>query len=491
MNLSAGLWWIEIVLSLLATFHVLKYKKDPRAALGWIGIMWLSAPVGIGLYFLFGINRVRRRAKLRRLGRLPSKQDWEQMSPHVYPELVSLQETGNRLNNHPLDCGNDLQVLKNGDETYPAMLEQISAARFSLTLSTYIFDRGRVADQFIKTIVQAQSRGVQARILVDDLGSRYSRPSIVRLLQEQGIPVARFQPLWKLGSLGTINLRNHRKSLVIDGTVGFTGGINIRDGHCLKLDTTKSSDHIQDLHFLLKGPVVSQMQSEFVRDWAYTTGELLTDENWFPKSNAFSSNFSRTNLQMDQLEGRTAKNLVTHARVIADGPDEDYERVRWLLMGALSAARTSFRIVTPYFVPDQILVSALISASLKGVKIQIILPEKNNLPWVQWASNALLWQLLQRGIQIYFQSPPFDHSKFVTVDEDWCLIGSTNIDSRSLRLNFELNVEVFDKGFAKTMNQIFEEKLRKSRRIFLEEMDQRPPWARVRDGAARLFSPYL
>ncbi|MBX9769430.1 MAG: cardiolipin synthase [Bdellovibrionales bacterium] len=482
--------WINVLLSILATSHVLRYKKDSRAALGWIGIMWLNAPIGIALYFLFGINRVRRRAKLQRLEHARLLSITDTSTPAVYKNLLALQETGNRISNHPLQNGNDLKILRNGDEAYPEMIAQIESATASITMSTYIFDRGVVADQFVKALSGAKARGVEIRILIDDMGLRYSRPTVLSLLRENGIRVAQFQPIFTFKTVGTINLRNHRKSLVIDGIIGFTGGMNIRDGHCLRLESANGHP-IQDLQFKISGPLVSQMQSEFARDWAYTTGELLMNEGWFPLYSSPAALTERKEVQMRLLEGRAPSNASKFARVISDGPDEDYERVRWLLMGALSVAKKNMCIVTPYFVPDQILISHFISASLRGVEIRIVLPQKGNLPWVQWASNALLWQLLQKGIRVFLQAEPFDHSKFLTVDEEWSLIGSTNIDPRSLRLNFELNVEVYDCDFANQLYQIFQEKLGRSRELTLEETDRRHPLIRIRDGAARLMSPYL
>lgn len=482
--------WINFLLSLFATCHVLLYKKDPRAALGWIGVMWLNPLLGIVLYFLFGINRVRRRAKLQRLENARLRTGTEAGTPEAYPRLLALQEIGNRINHYPLEGGNGLGILKNGDEAYLEMIRQIEGATTSITMSAYIFDRGTVADQFVRALNQAKQRGVAIRILIDDLGLRYSWPSILGLLKENEIPVARFQKLFTLKNIGTINLRNHRKSLIIDGLIGFTGGMNIRDGHCFQLNNADARQ-IQDVHFIATGPLVSQMQAEFARDWVYTTGELLMNEAWFPKQRTRSDLVERKESQMRLLEGRGPQNVMKISRVVSDGPDEDYERVRWLLIGALGVAQKEMKIVTPYFVPDQILISHFIAARLRGVEVTIIIPEKSNLPWVQWASNALLWQLLEKGIQVFLQAPPFDHSKFLTMDGEWSLVGSTNIDPRSLRLNFELNVETYDKEFAGGLNQLFQEKLNQSKELTLSAIDGRHPLIRLRDGAARLMSPYL
>jgi cardiolipin synthase len=224
------------------------------------------------------------------------------------------------------------------------------------------------------------------------------------------------------------------------------------------------------LHFRVEGPVVTQLQEAFVTDWTFTTGEALDGEAWFP-----------------ELPERG--NVV--ARVITDGPDADFEKLRWTLLAALAEAQTSVQIVTPYFLPDPALVSALNLAALRGVRVDIVLPAKSNLPFVHWASRAMWWQLLERGCRIWLTPPPFDHSKLMIVDGHWVLLGSANWDARSLRLNFELNVECYGREFAREMTAMVEKKLAGAREVTLAQVDARPLPARLRDAAARLFSPYL
>jgi cardiolipin synthase len=264
-----------------------------------------------------------------------------------------------------------------------------------------------------------------------------------------------------------INLRNHRKLLIVDGKIGFTGGMNIREGH---MPSLYKDTGIQDMHFRLQGPVVAHLQEVFAEDWAFTTGEILDGEAWFPPLSP-------------------AGDLI--ARGIADGPDEDFEKLRTLLLGALACAQSSVRIMTPYFLPDQPLITSLNIAALRGVKVEIMLPAHCNLKVVQWASRALLPQLLQRGCRIFFTPPPFDHSKLMVVDEAWALIGSANWDPRSLRLNFEFNVEIYNKAFARSLHEFLGQKLARSHEITREELQQRPLAHQLRDGIAHLFSPYM
>ncbi len=305
------------------------------------------------------------------------------------------------------------------------------------------------------------------RVLVDDAGARYSWPSIVGLLKQARVPVARFLPTLAPWRLTTMNLHNHRKLLVVDGELGFTGGINIRAGNVLAAQPKRP---VQDLHFRVAGPVVAQLQEAFANDWAFCTKEVLSGELWFP-------------------ELRDSGSVI--ARAVADGPDADFEKARWTLLGALACAQSSVQILTPYFLPDAALITALNLAALRGVRVDILLPEQNNLPFVHWASRAMWWQVLERGCHLWLTPPPFDHSKLMIVDQHWVFLGSANWDARSLRLNFELNVEAYGREFAERMAAIVNQKLRTARGVTLAEVDQRPLPARLRDNLARIFSPYL
>jgi cardiolipin synthase len=288
-------------------------------------------------------------------------------------------------------------------------------------------------------------------------------------LRRAKIPFARFLPasLFTPWRVATINLRNHRKILVVDGQTAFTGGMNIRHGNVL---ASRPGSPVQDLHFRVEGPVVTQLQESFANDWAFTCGELLDGELWFP--------------ELPEAGGIIA-------RVITDGPDGDFEKLRWTLLAALAEAQTSVQILTPYFLPDPALIIALNLAALRGVRVDIILPAKNNLPFVQWASRALWWQVLERGCRLWLTPPPFDHSKLVILDGHWVLIGSANWDARSLRLNFELNVEAYGREFAGEMARVIEQKMSGAREVTLAEADARRYPAKVRDAIARLFAPFL
>jgi cardiolipin synthase len=344
------------------------------------------------------------------------------------------------------------------------MLEAIDAARTSISLCSYIFDNDAAGRRFVEALGRAVERGVQVRVLIDALGARYGWPPITGRLRRAGVRVARFLPTLLPALMPFMNLRNHRKLLVVDGRVGFTGGMNIRE-HFLP-----GHGDAHDLHFRVEGPVVGQLQETFAEDWAFTTKERLRGEAWFPPLEPAGPVF---------------------ARGIPDGPDEDFETLRLTLLGALACARTSVRIITPYFLPDSALVTALNVAALRGVRVDVVLPERLNLPVVQWAATAQLWQVMRPQCRVFLTAPPFDHTKLMVVDGAWCLVGSANWDPRSLRLNFEFDVECYDPELAARLDVLIDERLARARRITLEEVNGRSLPIRLRDGVARLLSPYL
>jgi cardiolipin synthase len=468
---------LAILLAILSSGHVVLFKRDSRAAVAWVGFIWLVPLVGSILYFLLGVNRIRRQAVLLRgdLKRVRSS-PVEHICTGAYlkkslpPDLQHLEELerlGGKLFSPSLLSGNAVELLINGDEAYPAMLKAIDQATESISLATYIFDNDSAGLAFVEALQRAVRRGVEVRVLIDDTGARYSWPSIVRKLRKAGIRVERFLPTVVPFHIMAINMRNHRKMMVTDGRVAFTGGMNIRRGHLL---ANRPKHPVQDMQFRVEGPVVAHVQETFVDDWFFTCREALRGEKWFPS-----------------LE---AKGPII-ARGISDGPDENFERLRLMILGALACARSRVRVFTPYFLPDQALISALNIAAMRGVAIEIVLPESSNLPLVQWATFAQLWQVLDRGCRVWLTPPPFDHTKFMVVDGYWSLIGSTNWDPRSLRLNFEFNLECYDRDLAERLETQADRKLRNARELTLTEVDKRSLFIRLRDGVARLLSPYL
>ncbi|MDH5234790.1 MAG: phospholipase D-like domain-containing protein [Gemmatimonadota bacterium] len=474
-------WWpyaagsLIGAVSLVASAHVVVRKRDVRAAIAWVGLIWLVPGLGVFLYALLGLNRIRRRANVlhrnrRRLllstpGALRIARAGTASS--VPDDLLPQARLGEQISGRPLLTRNHVDILQNGDEAYPAMLKAIRGAKDSVALASFIFGDDQAGRPFVEELAAAQVRGIQVRVLVDGVGVRYTLPPVHKALRRRGVRAELFLPRFAQAGLAFFNLRNHRKMLTVDGRIAFVGGMNIQARNI-------HADHpprmVRDVHFRVAGPIVGQVQEAFAEDWAFTTNEILDGPAWFPS-----------------LED--AGN--TTARVITDGPDGDLETIRTVLLGALSSAQHSVRIVTPYFLPDQAMIAALSVAALRGVRVEIVLPEKVNIPMVQWAAAAQLWQVLRPGCRVYLTPLPFDHTKLMVVDGRWSLFGSTNWDPRSLRLNFELDVESYCTELSGRLNALVDSRIALAREITLADIDARRLPIKLRDGVARLFSPYL
>lgn len=452
-------------------------KRHVSAVIGWVGLAWLAPGIGSLLYLIFGINRIQRSAVALGLRAAwgPDEHPFSAnfaatAAPAVLQDdagLAGLEQLCARLTGNPLLTGNRIDVLEDGDAAYPAMLAAIAGARRSVTLATYIFDNDCVGQAFLLALCGARERGVEVRVLIDGLGLRYSRPDMLRALRRAGVAAAAFSPTRNPLRSRFANLRNHRKIMVVDGIAGFTGGMNIRIGHWL---TRQPASPVRCLHFGVRGPVVADLQRTFAVDWAYASGEHLLGERWFPA-----------------LAGCGA----VAARGVADGPDADIDNLPQVLLGALAVARSRVRIVTPYFLPDESLLAALKVTALRGVAVDIVLPERSNLRVMDWATRPQLPELLASGCRIHLNPPPFDHTKLLLVDEHWSLIGSTNWDARSLRLNFEYNLACIDLELVRRLDTIVAGRMAGARCLGAAELAAMPLSARLRNGVARLMSPYL
>lgn len=465
----------HIVLASVAALHAMLYKRDPRAALGWISVCLFFPLAGPLLYFMFGINRIQTQARklthhrsfrLRvgyERGTLDSKT--ASVSQGLDQQFTSFVRVADRVTSRPLTPGNTVASLQNGEQAYPAMLAAINGASQRVLLASYLFDSDSVGDAFVTALAAAHQRGVDVRVIVDGVGELYSRPRVSRILRRAGIPVARFLPPKLFPPTFSINLRNHRKILVVDGEHGYTGGMNISARH---LVASASKQRTVDLHFHVQGPVVAELAAIFAEDWRFLTGEQL------PPTQPHS-----------RLQGSA------HCRCISDGPNEDLDKIALVMMGAISAAQREILILTPYFLPSREMIASLQSAALRGVDVAIILPKKSNLRFIDWATRNLLWELLQHGVNIYYQPPPFAHTKLLIVDGIYTQIGSANLDPRSLRLNFELNLEILGAECAARLARYALDIRHDSTAVSLEEVDGRHFALRVRDAACWLFMPYL
>ncbi|HSO44185.1 MAG TPA: phospholipase D-like domain-containing protein [Rhodoferax sp.] len=460
---------LYLACALAVTVHALLNKREVHTAIGWIALAWLTPLLGALLYLMLGVNRIQRAGVA-----LGLKDTWHQegCSPAdtdrpCLPELEGVNRLAGGINDRSLLAGNAVTPLVQGDEAFPAMLAAIDGARHSVTLLSYIFNDDAAGRPFLEALLRAKLRGVQVRVLIDAVGARYSRVSMVKQLRLAGVPVAAFLPPRLTRLLAQANLRNHRKIMVVDGTLGFTGGMNISASHWL---SKQPPEAFQCLHFAVRGPVAADLQRTFAIDWGFTTGESLQGSPWFADN---------------------APCGPVLARGVSDGPDADIDRMRLVMLGALATARQRVRIVTPYFLPDNVLLTTLQVTALRGVAVDIVLPGRSNVPLIDWAMRPQFADLVASGCRVHLTGPAFDHTKLFLVDDAWSLIGSTNWDARSLRLNFEYNLECHDAQLVRQLDVLVDARIQRAHRLTAAELASQSLPGRLRDRLVWLLSPYL
>ncbi len=470
------LFTLSIILGTVAAVHATMTKREVRSALGWVGVIVLSPLVGAMIYAVAGINRIRRASLISRRA-LRLDELWRSISSygvagdviaaHFGAQMASLKTLGDRVARHPLSSGNRITMLGTGEETYSSICNAIAGAERSVILETYIFDRDEIGLKVADCLIAAHRRGVAVRVLIDAVGARYSVPSIIGYLQAAGVSVAAFNGQVIMGlRLPYANLRTHRKIVVVDGTTAFIGGMNIRAGFT-------GPDSARDTHFKVSGPVVADILAVAAEDWHFETREVLKGAEW-----------------RLGLDGAVAGEP-SFARLIVSGPDAHLETNHKILIGAFSVAQHSIRIMSPYFLPDAVLISALATAARRGVQVDIVVPSRNNLAIVSYAMTAQFDQVLKDGCRVLRAAGPFDHSKLAVVDGKWVFVGSSNLDSRSLRLNFEIDMEIFDRDVASEIEGRIAAAMEDAEEVVLDELRARPFAIRLFERFLWLGSPYL
>lgn len=346
--------------------------------------------------------------------------------------------------------GNSIRALQNGDEIFPDMLQAIAAARGTITFETYIYWSGKVGTQFADALIERAHAGVHVHVMLDWVGSERIEAKIVHRMQQAGIEVVRYHAL-RWYSLARINNRTHRKVLIIDGQVGFTGGVGIADqwsGHA------QDPDHWRDIHFRVEGPVVGQMQAAFLDNWIKTTGNVLHGDGYFPNLREAGS------LEM---------------QLFISSPSGGSASMRLMYLAAITAAERSIDIAAAYFIPDRLMTEELVKVRKRGVRIRVLVPDKHTDSQVVRIVSRREWgPLLESGVEIYEFEPTMLHTKMLIFDGFMVSVGSTNFDTRSFELNDEASLNVYDSTFAGEMTRLFESDLARATQYRLENWRSRP-----------------
>jgi cardiolipin synthase len=346
--------------------------------------------------------------------------------------------------------GNRVTPLVNGDRIFPAMLAAIRGARRSITFETFIYWRAKIGREFAEALAERARSGVRVHVLIDFVGSSKMEPGLLELIRDAGGEIDKFHPLsWY--HLSRFNNRTHRKLLIVDGRIGFTGGVGIADEW---RGNAQDPEHWRDTHYQVEGPVVAQMQAAFMANWIKTKSAVEHSEAYFPALEPAGEHF---------------------AQMFHSSPQEGSENIRLMYLLSIAAAQRTLLLEQAYFVPDDLTVELLLAARKRGVRVEVITPGPNtDQSLVRRASRSRWGPLLEAGVKIHEFQPTNFHCKLMVVDGLWCSVGSTNFDNRSFRLNDEANLNIHDAGFAHQLEELFAEDKRRSREISLTEWQHRP-----------------
>ncbi len=478
---------LHLIIFVLITLHCLRRRRNATSTILWIFLAWAFPIFGPLFYLTFGIDRVADRGFQKFLTEehlLRTRKETQEAAPRAYwhnllpgaPAQNEFQREFNRalnalLPDHPALANNHIAPLVTGDEAYPKMLKAIRGAQNHIHLQSFIIGNDATGREFMKALAAKAAEGIEVRLLYDRFGSTcahlcglFRKYKNTPNLQIAGWTQANF-----LKKQFQINLRNHRKALIIDGTHAFFGGINLHS------ENTSAHKHgpIRDYHFDITGPLVQELQYSFLRDWYF-----ITQEN--PETLLSGSHFPHIDPAGDIA-----------ARFINSGPSTEKDVAIETFFTSITLAKKQILAVTPYFVPPVDVLRALQSAALRGLDVRLIVPQKNNHFYTGLASRALYEELLVAGVKIFERRPPFMHAKALVIDGEFSLVGTANLDERSLNLNYESSVAIYSEPFADALKNIIHEDIALSDEITLNEWQQRPAHRRLLENLAALMTPVL
>ncbi len=474
----------HIVLGTLLTFDILLHKGRPVSAVLWLALVW-GLPYGGALaYLTFGVDRVTRGARLRAESNALLER---RAALHPTFDRLALDEAHADVPDHPAAHvfratdpavqpyrvlrGHQLRLLVDGDQFFPSLFEDIAGAKHSIHLQTFIYRRDRTGKELLELLMERARAGVEVRLLYDRFGSSFAHYTrFFERARSAGVRVGSITQANPLKGRFQINLRNHRKAAVFDGRIGYVGGINVHDENRTGY---ANGQPIRDYAVRLEGPAVSDLQFVFVQDWFFATRES-------PESLLEPACFPRI--------GEVGPGLV---QVVPGGPERQGQAIVDSFFGAIVSAQHSLSIVTPYFVPDEPILQALRYSALRGVDVRIIVPRVSNHRYAEFAARSLYADLMRAGIRIYERRPPFMHAKALVVDDVYALVGSANLDYRSLHLNFETNIEIAESNFVSAMVAQIRAEIAASDEVTLLRHGRRPITRQLIEKFFYLFQPML
>lgn len=472
--------WILYVLVILSVIIVLiQDKRDPVMSLAWISVISLLPFVGVFCYFIFGQNyrkeKIFNRKEIRDYKQFEklSKAQLKVLSKHQHllrddisnhKEIITLM-----LNNSKsiLTLNNRIKILNNGSETFPSIIEALNKATKFIHLEYYIFENDSLGKQIAKILMHKAKEGVEVRMIYDDVGSWSLSQTFISRMRHSGVQINCFMPVVFPWLTSKVNYRNHRKIVVVDGEVAFTGGINIAERY---LKGTKRGGW-RDTHLKLEGEAVNLLQQIFVTDWFFVSKKQLADyDKYFPKS---------------KITEQTAVQIAT------SGPDSDWASIMQAFFAAINKAQKHIYISSPYFLPNQAVLTALKVAALSGIDVKLMLPSRSDSKVVYWATRSYIEELLEAGIKVYFYTQGFNHSKIIMIDGIFSSVGTANMDMRSFEDNFEVSALIYNKAITEQLESHFLSDINSSISLETAKWASRSKLHSIYESLSRLLSPLM
>lgn len=484
-------WFIYVeiayfIIAILVAIRIIYDTDSISKTLAYLLLVFFVPIIGILFYFSFGVNYRRRKMYSKKL---KVNDDYnERLMNRVREMHLDYKQKGNAIieknrsfinmlsnkfmGEGPLLVDNNVEILVNGEQFFPRLLEDLKNAKHHIHIEYYIFENNSIGYEIEQVLIQKAKEGVEVRFIYDDFGSRSIRKNIVRNLRANGVEAYAFNKIIWLALANRLNYRNHRKIVVIDGTIGYTGGINISD----RYDNRKkdSNDFFwRDTQVRIEGTGTYGLQYIFLADWNFCSKQAISfSKEYFPKLD---------NMFTDKIP----------LQVISSGPDSDVPSILYSVLKAINTAKEEILITTPYYIPDESLQLAIKMAALSGKKVKMILPGITDSLIVKLASESYFQELLEFGVEIYLYKKGFIHAKTFVTDMGITSIGTCNLDHRSFDLNFEVNVILFDEDIAEEMRKIFYRDCKDSVKLELSQWNKRTKWHRLKNSFIRLFSPLL
>lgn len=470
------LFIIYLVTSLWSAINIIFYGSRPTKMVSWILAVFTLPFAGPILYYIFGVNR--KKFKLFKLKQTEKRKLYSQTYKELKNGDHSIHEFDTTIENKlanlirensyfaPYD-GNKITLLNNGEETFKSIFNAIENAKESIHIQYYILAQGELLDRLYELLKKKRSEGVEVRMIYDSFGSSNMRGKVVKRFRDIGVTARATMPIRFGNLLFTLNYRNHRKILIIDGKIGFTGGYNFSDKY---IKPISDLGVWQDLHLRIEGPTVNSLQRVFVKDYHFATKEeLMVQDACFPKI---------------KVQGEHI------AQVISSGPDSKYPAIMQQYLSMINLAKKSICIANPYFIPGAPVLEALRIAALSGIEVNLLTPKKSDSLMAKYSMFSRFEDLLEVGLKIYLR-PDFSHSKVIVIDNEIVSVGSGNFDYRSFEHNFETNVIIYNKEIANKTETFFREHCSKAVQLEYVAFKKRPMLTKFMEGLAKFFSPLL